>query len=120
MSGVAVGLRVRGALSETRPVPQQLDLVEALVEEVLVVLDDLDAHRLAGVQVEALHRLREGRRAEVLLDLVPRSDERVDTDGEVLVLFEAGAPALVDHLELHGRQRDRLLFCKLVRVDVRV
>ena len=42
----------RPLLSETRPVPQQLDLVEALVEEVLVVLDDLDAHRLAGVQVE--------------------------------------------------------------------
>ena len=76
MSGVAVGLRVRGALSETRRAPQQLDLVEALVEEVLVVLDDLDAHRLAGVQVEALHRLRERRRAQVLAHLVPVEGER--------------------------------------------
>jgi hypothetical protein len=36
-------------------VAQQLDLVERLIEEVLVVLDDLDAHHLARVQVEALH-----------------------------------------------------------------
>ena len=41
-----------------------------LVEEVLVVLDDLDAHELARVEIDALHRLRKGRATEVLAHLV--------------------------------------------------
>ena len=58
-------------------VAQQLDLVEGLVEEVLVVLDDLDADHLAGEEVDALHRLREGGRAQVLLHLPSREGVNV-------------------------------------------
>ena len=87
---VRVGVRVSG--SELRRAH--------LVEEVLVVLDDLDAHELAGVQVDALHRLGEGGAPQVLAHLVARGDERVDPYGEVLVLFEARPPTLVHDLEV--------------------
>ena len=39
---------------------QQLDLVQALVEVVLVVADDLEAHQLLSLQVQRLHRPAEG------------------------------------------------------------
>ena len=41
--------------------PEELDLIEGLVEEILVVLDDLDAHQLPRVQVHALRNDREDR-----------------------------------------------------------
>mmetsp|Transcript_33345 Transcript_33345/g.107263 ORF Transcript_33345/g.107263 Transcript_33345/m.107263 type:complete len:259 (-) Transcript_33345:260-1036(-) len=101
-------------------VSQELDLVERLVEEVLVVLDDLDANHLARVQVEALHRLGEGGRAEVLLDLVARRDQRVQPDREVLILLEAGPRALVHHPQLQ-RLEPRLGGAHpLHRVELRV
>mmetsp|Transcript_475 Transcript_475/g.1325 ORF Transcript_475/g.1325 Transcript_475/m.1325 type:complete len:346 (+) Transcript_475:66-1103(+) len=37
--------------------PEQLDLVDALVQDVLVVLDYLHAHQLVCLQVQALHRM---------------------------------------------------------------
>mmetsp|Transcript_27575 Transcript_27575/g.68551 ORF Transcript_27575/g.68551 Transcript_27575/m.68551 type:complete len:245 (-) Transcript_27575:283-1017(-) len=99
-------------------VREQLDLVERLVKEVLVVLDDLNAHHLARVKVEALHCLGEGGGSQVLLHLVPRGDQRVDADREVLVLLEASAPALVHYLEVHRVILPHLGLRSLVRIDV--
>mmetsp|Transcript_5455 Transcript_5455/g.16157 ORF Transcript_5455/g.16157 Transcript_5455/m.16157 type:complete len:242 (-) Transcript_5455:140-865(-) len=63
---------------------QQLDLVERLVKKVLVVLDDLHANHLVVLQVQALDCAREGRGPQILEDLVPRGDDGVHLDGELL------------------------------------
>ena len=91
-----VVLVVRVVLLE---IVQQHDLVQTLIEEVLVVLDDLDADHLAGMQIQALDRLRERRRAEILLHLIPCRNQRMQPDGEILVLLKAGTPPLMDDLQ---------------------
>lgn len=53
-------------------VVEQLDLIQALVEVVLVVLDDLEAHEAAGLDVQGLHRLAESSRPQKVHNL-PRS-----------------------------------------------
>lgn len=68
---------------------QQFDLVDALVEVVFVVFDDLHAHHLLSVDVVALDCLRERCRAQVLHHLVPSCDYRVHHNRKVFCLFEA-------------------------------
>eukprot|EP00967_Tisochrysis_lutea_P052063 scaffold64461_cov35-Tisochrysis_lutea.AAC.2 len=55
-------------------ITEKLNLVERLVEEILVVLDNLDADHLASVQVEALYRLGEGGRSKVLFHLAQKRE----------------------------------------------
>lgn len=69
---------------------EQLDLVQALVEEVLVVLDDLHAHVHPRLQVVRLDRLAERRAAQVLRHVVPPRHHRVQLHREVLLLLETG------------------------------
>mmetsp|Transcript_65644 Transcript_65644/g.172006 ORF Transcript_65644/g.172006 Transcript_65644/m.172006 type:complete len:489 (+) Transcript_65644:75-1541(+) len=85
---------------------QQLDLVKGLVYVVLVVLDDLHADHLAGLEVQALHRPREGRRAQVVQNLVARCDDGVHHDRELLGVLEARPVPLVDHTQREGVEDD--------------
>ena len=95
-------VRVRVALRVD--VAQQLDLVERLVQEVLGVLDDLEAHVVARDEVRARERAREGRRPNVVDNAVAARDDAAHGRLELLVLLEARAPGLV-----HNAQREGLV-----------
>mmetsp|Transcript_49500 Transcript_49500/g.125769 ORF Transcript_49500/g.125769 Transcript_49500/m.125769 type:complete len:271 (-) Transcript_49500:1004-1816(-) len=99
---------------------QEFDLVERLVDEVLVVLDDFHADHLACLEIQALHRAAEGRRAQVVQDLVAGRDNAVDLNRELLVLLKAGPVPLVDHLEVEAVEHDAVHFDGVERVARRV
>ena len=86
-------------------VPQQLDLVQGLVEVVLVVLHNLEADDVAGVEVHSLHSLGERGASEVLRELVPPGDDVADSNREILLLLEARAVQPVDDWQVERHKR---------------
>ena len=52
-------------------IAQQLDLSEALVDKVLVVADNLDAHLAASLPIGACDRATEDAAAQIVVDSVP-------------------------------------------------
>ena len=94
--------------------PEKLDFVQALIEKVLAVFDDLHAHEHAGLQIVRLNRLAERCAAQVLCDLVTASHDGAHDDGEVFLLFKASAVVPVDDAQLK-RVKRRLVASWLVR-----
>eukprot|EP00982_Pelagococcus_subviridis_P017521 31545-Pelagococcus_subviridis.AAC.9 len=70
---------------------QQLDLVQRLIEVVLVVLDDLHAHALAGDEIARSQRGGKRRGAEMVRELVPTRDDHAHSRGELFRGLEPGA-----------------------------
>mmetsp|Transcript_5060 Transcript_5060/g.17563 ORF Transcript_5060/g.17563 Transcript_5060/m.17563 type:complete len:355 (-) Transcript_5060:1221-2285(-) len=79
---------------------QKLNLVEALVEKVFVVVDDLHANRHARLQIRRLDGFAERRLPEKLRHLVALRHDGVHSDRELFALLEASAPEAMHHLEL--------------------
>mmetsp|Transcript_34759 Transcript_34759/g.82390 ORF Transcript_34759/g.82390 Transcript_34759/m.82390 type:complete len:207 (+) Transcript_34759:792-1412(+) len=88
---------------------EDFDLVQTLIEEVLIILDDLDADVRSIRQVHALHRLRKRCRSQKLEDLVASSNDAVDVDRIVLGLLEACPIPLVDDLQVKAVVVDRVI-----------
>lgn len=93
---------------------QQLDLAERQIDKILVISDDLDAHLPPCCQLDALHCAREDAGAQVVTDLVPTSNDRVDCDGKVDGLLESGAQRVVHHLEVKRTHTGGLLLLVLL------
>lgn len=88
------------ALTVLPNVSKQLDLVNALVEIVLVVLDDFHADHLLRVDVVALDGLREGRTAEVFYNLIATGDDGVYHYREFLGLLKSSLLPIKHYTEV--------------------
>jgi len=79
---------------------KKLDLVDTLIKIVLVILDDLHANHLLGVDIVALDGFGEGRGAQVFHHLVSATNDGVDHDWEVFGFFESGLFSVEDNSQV--------------------
>ena len=69
-------------------VPEQFDLINGLIEVVLVILDNLHAHHLFGVNVIALNRLRESGTSKIFNHLISARHNAIYHDWEIFCLLK--------------------------------
>ena len=80
-------------------IPQELDLINRLIEVVLVVLNNLHADHLFGVDVITLNGLRESCTSQVLNNLITACHDAVDDDWEIFRFFETSLLSIKDNTQ---------------------